>query len=326
MWKQSSLVSFVFHVLANSFNKKLQLRHFEFALPDLNRCISFIFAATDDSSSPSPASPQPVKRKAATQEGSPSKNSKSADSQLMPAPVDIPPRVKRPPTIKLKLNRPAALLRQHGPVSPPPSPSPSTAGLTSPYFHPDVTKSQSPNVMPQHIEQIKIVPGMTMHVGEGSSDLTFTLSPDKQHVVLEKTVTSLTDGSSSSSSSDGGNEGRQEKRTLKLVKDQVDEMVEDLAILEDAVDYLHHETPVNVREIYYGDMHIVIDNCQNINDKNVEMRRFYRKDGKWERTRYGVNMRYREFAKILKMMEKAAPFMVKLQQKFLFSKRKNRYQ
>lgn len=171
------------------------------------------------------------------------------------------------------------------------------------------------------------MPGVEVHVGDGGSDLTFKLTDDKQHVVIEKTVTAYIDNNSTYSSDSGyENGGVQQKRTLKLIKEQVDEMIEDVTILEDAIDYLHHESPVTLREIYYGDFHVIIDNSQSPNDKNVELRRFYMKDGRWERTRYGINMKYREFGKVLKMMEKSAPFMVQLQRKKLQSRRKNRYQ
>ncbi len=137
-------------------------------------------------------------------------------------------------------------------------------------------------------------------------DIAFSLSADGETVKIRKQTFLEKDG-----------DGHVEVRSIKLCKESVEDIVDDIAVLRNAADLLKQNKRVSLRGIYEGEIHLLFEPGKEF----CHFRIFYRKDGQWMQTTNGICLYGDELEMVLSLLESSLPLMQFMETTFLQSKK-----
>ncbi len=112
-------------------------------------------------------------------------------------------------------------------------------------------------------------------------------------------------------------EGKVVVRSIKLCKETVSDILEDIQVLREAADLLKQNKRVSFRGIYQGDVHLLFEPGKEY----CHFRIFYKKEGEYVYTTNGVCLYSDELEIVLSLLEVSLPQMKIMTTTFLQSKK-----
>ncbi|MCP3931105.1 MAG: hypothetical protein GY705_18635 [Bacteroidetes bacterium] len=159
----------------------------------------------------------------------------------------------------------------------------------------------------QGLESFKL--GEETKIDIRGRDIAFSLSADGETVKIRKQTFLEKEG-----------EGRVLVRSIKLCKETVTDIMEDIQVLRGAADLLKKNKRVSFRGTYEGDVHLLFEPSKEF----CHFRIYYRKEGEWISTTNGICLYGDELEIVLSLLEVSLPQMKVMTTTFLQSSKQKR--